>query len=198
MEKMDKINRIMEWLEKNNIDYEYFDTKCNMDKPEEPLLTANWNEVSHKMTDYIETVIDTHWNDEVSRCDCCYGAILTTPLYYGDLPDYVIFDSEILCKNCILEDESIQYDIIDYYINKTDKAIMPWFFDIIEKNGFVCYSPDEYCQIFETGFHRGQNDNPVDIANDIKKNLPDYDYIFKINSAGQFDIHWSVFIRKNN
>jgi len=188
----------MTYLDKKNIDFDYYDSQCNFgsENSEKPLICSNWNKVSDKMVDYIESIIETHWNDEVTRCGCCNGAILTTPSYHGDLPEYVILDCDITCKDCILDDESIQDEIIDQYKNQTNKAIMPWFFDIIEKQGYVCYSPDEYCQIFETGFHHGQNDNPKDIAEDIKKNLPDHDYIFKIDSAGQFDIQWSVFIKK--
>ena len=200
MEKNEKINRIMNYLDNKDIDFNYYDTQCNFDleNKDKSLVTANWNNVPDKMVDYIDSIIDTHWDDEVCRCDSCYGAILTTPCYYGDLPDYVILDSEIICKDCILDDENMQEDIIDKYKNQTNKAIMPWFYDVIEKNGYVCYSPDEYCQIFETGFYAGQDDDPKTIAKDIKKNLPGYDFIFKIDSAGQFDINWSVFIKKTD
>lgn len=197
MEKNTRISRILDWMEKKGHDFDWYETKCNMTPFDTPLIAANWNDVPSKMTDYIESLVDTHWNDEIARCDCCGGAILTSPSYYGDLPEWVLMDCEILCKDCILNDESLQDEIIETYKNQTDKAIMPWFFDIIEKQGYVCYSPDEYCQRFETGFHPGQNDDPVDIAKDIEENLPGYNYIFKIDSAGQFDIRWSVFIKKN-
>ena len=87
-------------------------------------------------------------------------------------------------------------DIISYYINQTDKAITPEFYPILEKQGFICYSPDEYCKVFETGFHPGQNDRPEKVAKDIEIELPDYDYIFKLDSCGQFDLYWSVFLRR--
>lgn len=196
MENHQKITRILAWMEKKGYDVNFYVTRCNMSPYDEPLLVADWNDVPQKMTDYIESVIDIHWSDEVARCDNCGGAILTSPCYYGDLPEWVWMDYEIFCKDCVLKDENIQKEIIETYVNQTDKAIMPWFFDIIEKTGFVCYSPDEYCERFETGFHPGQNDNPVDIAKDIEENLPNHDYIFKIDSAGQFDIYWSVFIKK--
>jgi hypothetical protein len=196
MEKQEKINRIMAWMDKKDYDFLYYDKRCNMNPNDEPLLVADWNDVADKMVGYIESIIDIHWIDEIISCDDCGGAIKTTPSYYGDLPEWVLMDGYILCKDCILNDEGIQEEIIETYKNQTDKPIMPWFFDIIEKQGFVCYSSDEYCQRFETGLHPGQNDRPIDIAKDIEENLPGYDYIFKIDSAGQFDIYWSVFIKK--
>ena len=193
---MDKIARILNYMDNKGFYCDYYNSKCNMDSPEKPLLAANWNDVPSKMVDYIESIVDIHWDDEIIRCGCCDGAILTNPCYYGDLPDYVILDWETICKDCILDDESMHYDVIDYYKNQTNKAIMAWFYDVIEKHGYICYSPDEYCQIFETGFHAGQNDDPKTIAKDIQANLPGYDFIFKIDSVGQFAINWSVFIKK--
>ena len=102
-------------------------------------------------------------------------------------------DFEIICHEHY---EEYAEDIIEYYKNETDKAVNRDFFPIMEKEGFVCYSPDEYCQRFETGWHPGQNDDPKKIAKDIEEQLPGYDYIFKIDSVGQFDVDWSVYLRK--
>ena len=61
---------------------------------------------------------------------------------------------------------------------------------------FVCYSPDEYCKVFETGWHPGQDDDPKKVAKEIERELPGYDYIFRVNNVGQFDCEWSVWLRK--
>jgi len=102
-------------------------------------------------------------------------------------------DCEPVCKECF---DDAADDIIDTYKNETTKAVIPDFYPIMEREGFVCYSPDEYCKVFETGFHPGQNDSPIDVAKDIKTNLPEHEFMFKIDSVGQFDLHWSVYIRK--
>lgn len=54
------------------------------------------------------------------------------------------------------------------------------------------------CKVFLIGLHPGQNADPCEVTKNIETNLPGFDYLFKLNSVGQFDCAWSVFIRKQN
>lgn len=206
MNKEKIFNNLMEYLEKHNCYPEYYHGITEQGYDDKPLLVADWNiyyedngkkHISHKLLswaeDYFED-IEFSWNDEWTNCSDCYKAVRTSPTHYGWLPSYMwTSDCSIACVECY-EDQA--EDIIETYRNDTNKAIMPEFYPILEQNGFICYSPDEYCKCFETGFHPGQNDDPKRVAKDIESELPNYDYIFKINSCGQFDLQWSVFLRK--
>ena len=163
------------------------------------VIAANWNPKDmKKIGDFIESYFDnkieTEWSDEWTGCSDCYKAVRTSPTGYGWEKSWLwVSECEIVCQECY--EDSVD-DIIEQYKNDTNKAVTSDFYKYLEQEGFICYSPDEYCQRFETGWHVDQNDMPQDVARDIETNLPGYDYIFKIDSVGQFDIHWSVFLRK--
>jgi hypothetical protein len=166
-----------------------------------PMICANWNKkklskILNWGEKYFEGEVEFGWDDEWIACGECYKAVRTIPTHYGWTPSYMwAGECDIICHNHY---EDYAEDIIEYYKNETNKAVNLDFYPILKKNGFVCYSPDEYCQKFETGWHRGQDDDPDKVAKDIEENLPGYDYIFKIDSVGQFDVHWSVFLRKGD
>ena len=190
------IDKILDWADRNYKDIDFYPGCAEMGYEDKPVIAANWNNLK-ALGNYIENAyddIELEWSDEWSYCNDCYKAIRISPDSYGWESSYVwISDCEIICHECIKNDPGA---LIDEYKNDTDRAVPSWAYDLIEKEGFICYSPDEYCKTFETGFHPGQNDDPKEVAKDIESNLPGYDFIFKINAVGQFDVEWSVFIRK--
>jgi len=206
------INTIMNYMESKNMYPEFYPGIAEFGYNDYPALAGDWwirkeGNLTCRLLNWIdenkeELNLDALWHDEYMPCSECGKAVRTTADSYGWEPSYVwTCDCEIACHECIeadnkLDDKILIEDVIDYYSNRTDKAVYSWFYEYIETAGFVCYSPDEYCQRFETGFHPGQNDDPKDVAKDIEAELPDYDYIFKIDSVGQFDVYWSVFLRK--
>jgi hypothetical protein len=182
-----KIHKIVQWMDKKEINFLYF--------PEDKLITANWNNVNDKIPNFIENCgYEIGYEDEYTLCCNCNRACQLYPNFYGDEPDWMIINNcEVVCKECI---EDLIEDIIKEYSNNYRKAVYNWFYPYLEKNNFVCYSPDEYCKRFESGFHYGQNDNPRVISQEIEENLPEYDYIFMIDGIGQFDIQWNVFLKR--
>lgn len=174
---------------------EFYHGIAEMGYGDKPAFAANWNELK-RLGNWMERYFGCEllWSDEWISCSDCGKALRTTPDCYPWEPSYMrASDGEILCIECVENDPA---DVIDEYINRTTHAAPSWLFDHLEQAGFVCYSPDKYCQRFETGFHPGQNDDPREVARDIEENLPNHDYIFKIDSCGQFDLHWSVWLRK--
>jgi hypothetical protein len=89
-------------------------------------------------------------------------------------------------------------EVIEQYANQTNKAVPSWIQEQVEKLGFKCLeTDDDYCARFETGFHRGQDDTPEKAIKLAKEILPyKFDYLFMITSRGQFDINWTILIRK--
>ena len=54
------------------------------------------------------------------------------------------------------------------------------------------------CKRYETGFHPGQNDDPNEIVKWMEENLPDHEFLFCVDAVGQFDVNWSVLLRKKS
>ncbi len=208
----DLLHRICRWLEKRDPNYTCGELQeHDADFIGQKIILADWNNMFNyenlgkkehnwkqvnRLADFIEKKCNalTGFNDEYTSCYGCNKIISTSPGYYGDQKNFVFTEYEILCRECVLTDPE---SIIDAFKNDPRKALPNWFYPEIEKAGFVCYSPDEYCQKFETGLHIGQDDDPKAIAKNIENELLGYDYLFKINDIGQFDINWSIFIRKN-
>jgi len=191
------LNRVCDWLKKKDPNFTCGELQeHDADFLGQQIILANWNELPNGIQSFIEKKCNvlTGFDDGYTLCSECEKIISTTPGYYGDQKNYIATEYDFLCRECALSDPE---SIIDDFKNNSRKALPAWFYPEIEKSGLVCYSPDEYCQKFETGFHPGQDDNPKKIAKDIEKELPGFDYLFKINNIGQFDIDWSVFIRKN-
>lgn len=126
----------------------------------------------------------TEWSDEWTACECG-GAVRTQPDSHCWKPSFVMGDGEILCRDCAEEDAA---DYVDsFLLNNTNRADT---FDInLETLGF------EPAEEGEHGFHPGQNDQPADMI----ENVPDgYDFAFQLESVGQFDCSFSMWIRPRN
>jgi len=199
MVKMQVLNRLLDYCGRKGLDVTYYPGISEKRYDDIPMICANWNKkglakIQEWGESYFRDEVEFDWDDEWTMCGECYKAVRTVPTHYGWTPSYMwAGDCDIVCHEHY---EDYKESIIDYYKNDTNRAVNRDFYPVLEKTGFICYSPDEYCQRFETGWHPGQNDDPKKIAKDIEEQLPGYDYIFKIDNVGQFDINWSVYLRK--
>ena len=192
------LERIIAWLENHKesgySSYGYVGDLQEYDGGE-TVIIANWNNLSNKLTSFIErkTEVICGFDDEYPICEC--GKFVSIqPGCYGDQGNYFYTDCSLFCRQCTIEQIE---EIIEYVKNDSNKAIKTWMIPAIEQEGFTCLEREgEDCPIYETGYHPGQNDNPEDIAKWIEKNLPNYDYVFALTDVGQFDVHWTVFIKK--
>lgn len=193
-----KLDRVLNWLGKIDPDYQYGETIES-----EKIIIANWNKISDKYPNFDVWSSDTFGNDivwgyddEYYQCNHCYKYIPIYPSYYGDTQEYVwLGDCEVLCPDCAFEFPS---DLIEEYTNQTNKAFPNWGVDVLKEDGFICLDSEdtENCAIFENGFYPGQNDNPVDIIAKFGDTIYKYDYVFVINSAGQFDVQFSLWLKE--
>lgn len=137
--------------------------------------------------DIVETFSELVFSDEYTSCSSCGKLIKTGPSYYGDLPDYLYTDCEILCSECYSDD-----DVIDLHLNDSNKALNSGQLDKpLSEHGFIKFNTEEY----ESGFHPGQNDRPADKVKLLQDQFPGVDYIFIIDGAGQFDVAFSLWYR---
>lgn len=141
--------------------------------------------------------VNIDWHDEWETCQDCGKLVRTSPDSYSWEPYFIILnDCELVCFDC-LEDEVEA--VIEEYQNQNDKVVPSHFITQIKDAGFDCL---EDCEIFESGFHPGQNDTPENVLNDIYERVGErwfhntFDYIWTITGVGQFDIGFTVLVRK--
>lgn len=142
-------------------------------------------------------LVRAHFEDEVAECDKCGTAVEMQPTHWGWQPDFIQSeDADLICRDCVEQaDEDDLEDMLQSYINVVS-AVPDWVKKDLQRLGFVCLEDDEMaCARFESGFHPHQTDDPHKVAKHIREELPDHDFAIAINSVGQFDVNWSVWIR---
>ena len=130
--------------------------------------------------------VELEWEDEWATCEECEKLVRTQADSYDWTRSY--WDSGgcgIYCQDCVLDDPE---DYLDHLEGNTST---PNTLDLdLEALGYQKVE-DEY----ENGLYGGQCDDPVIIgksltALDIKR------FVFNIDSVGQFDLAFSVWIHK--
>ena len=179
---------------------QYYEGIAERGYDDKPIILANWNNFDRLekfIPEYFNGEIELEWEDEWISCSHCYKLVRSDPDCYFWQPSFVwVNDCEIICRDCLESNTDWIEDVIEHYKNDSSKAVMDWVYPLLEKAGFICYSPDDYCPLFESGFFPGQNDNPEAIAKTLQSELPDYDFIFRLNETSQFYCKFSVHIRR--
>lgn len=194
------LNTILNWFDQRNIDMEWH--KAGMDN-EKDVLVADWNDVSDAWQRYLERFYESDWYDESTYCIECYGHIHTTPAYYGDTPKYIHDEYGAVCKNCIMKSPEDYLEQLTFWSDSLPvypSAIPNWLIPELEKNGFVPFHfIDTACKdLFESGLHTGQTDTTEKVAALIHEKLGLCEMLFCIDSTGQFDVHFSAYIKKDS
>jgi hypothetical protein len=187
------LNKIGKYFDRKEFDFEIH--KPGHDN-EKDVIVADWNNIPDKLIQMIEKNFEIDWEDESASCIDCYQHIHTTPGYYGDLARYAYINDEgYICRDCFLKDDDNLEGFITYSDDKQkEKACYPWMKDMIEKAGFILFNTEEY----ETGFHHGQTDDPSKIKKWIYELHGSVPVLFMITDAGQFDIHFNEYYKKED
>jgi len=133
--------------------------------------------------------IELDWSDCYEICACCGKLVRTEPTHYGWLPRHCFIEGlGDVCAACIIEDHAEEY------------------FQMLEGHGEravaledVDPTDHDYVQIIgecENGLYHGQDDDPESIATALRK-LGIERFLFKVDSTGQFDTHFSVFVHED-
>lgn len=161
--------------------------------PDRFIIFANWNHVKRSTYEWLESHgYALEWGDEWTISYETSKAYRISPDSHGWRPSFVILDNgETLGRDEIEAGDCVD-EYIDHLLNDARKADT---FDIDwTKHGFVKLNEDA----FESGFHPGQNDKPSDILKAAQRNDPDSDYLFSVDSVGQFDARFSIWARKSD
>ena len=190
-------DHITRYFGKHNIDHEIHEPGIDNEKQ---VIVANWNNVDSDFRKYIENFFELDWEDESDYCSNCYQHIHTTPSYYGDDMRHVYTDKGALCKTCALENPEWIFDEFTFdsaHPPIYHKAIPAWLQCKLEDHDYIPFqSVDSACKdVFESGLHADQTDTPEKVCKLVTELLGPRDMLFCIDSAGQFDVHFSVYIK---
>ena len=137
---------------------------------------------------------EIEWLDEWYKCGECYRAVRAVEDSYSWQPSYVMGDGEVTCFECALKHIE---DYLTDYLNNSDKCVTWAKPSDLEAIGFVKYAPgDEHD--YANGWYPGQNDKPSEIFDEIEREMPGHDVVFFLDGTGQFDIHFSAYVRPTN
>lgn len=204
------IEKVIEYCEEHIPCFNYYNKIVDMEYDNDKLLVGNWwkrddhnNLYIHPICDFIEDNYDnveTDFDDEWASCSRCNGAVRTIPTSYSWEPSYITTECEILCHECCNENTE---ELIEHFKNNPNNAIPSWAIVIVEEAGFVCLEDNEMvCSRFQSGFHQGMSDTPESVIKEIEEefNLDSieemFDYVFVITDHSQFNIDFTIFLRK--
>ena len=182
----------------------YAEPGYDLDNSEMPILFADWNSETrwNKETNKSETISDImpllakfaeaigcsiEWEDEWAICEC-NKAFRTSPDSYG-WTMYGTMDGEYICGDCVQEDPEAYFEEIS---GNPRRAITIAGVDATE-HGYVKINSDS----FEHGLYGGQDSSPDAIAETLRSAEIE-DFLFSIDSSGQFDLKFSVFVREDD
>jgi len=191
-------------LERYNLTV-YHPDSCDFNTDQYQIVADSWDDVekaekammsyitdlpnTYRHGDILEQAFKLRFSDEYNSCSGCGKLIKTTPSYYGDLPNYLYTDCELLCSDCYSDN-----DLIELKLNNADTALNPrQLKNSLESHGFILYRDN-----LESGYHPGQTDNPQTISKQLESEHPSADWLFCIDGAGQFDIRFSAWYRESN
>jgi hypothetical protein len=172
----------------------------SLDDDEEIIIGGNWNNHTEWEDGDREVVDDTIgrladilqrigcrivWDDEWESCYGCQGVVRITGDSYAWKPYHKVMHGGMYCADCIKEDFE---QFMDEYVNNPETAVT---FDIdLEEYGF-----EQFNGQFENGMYQHQmgNPRPEEVFEQLQQ---DYrTVIFKMDSTGQFDTNWSVWVK---
>jgi hypothetical protein len=187
-----------EKIEKTIVCSDYAEPGYSCDK--KIVVLADWNDVRDLVNDKGNIKDDTmsrlydilemegygcEWEDEWVECAECYEVIRITGDCYGWTPFYWQSDDGFFCGNCVRETYKEEY--LSFLKGNIGHANV-----LLDLDGCG------YEQIngqFENGFYEGQADDPEKIV-EVLHLFGIKDYIFQIDSVGQFDTNFSIYCPK--
>jgi hypothetical protein len=150
------------------------------ENPSKGILFSDWNYFPRDIGDLLERYgFAIEWEDEWTTCDCCYKALRTSPDCYSWQPSFITTKDGCVCFECLSEGD------IETLEDNPRKAVNLRDVDLTQ------YGYREIKCGYESGWHPGQNDDPVKIYDEMvahgHKRL-----LFQVDSVGQFDISFCV------
>lgn len=207
--RQSRIERVLTYAEENGMQIETGEY-CEPGYDEGKMVAfANWNNVTRwdeKNREWI-TVDDTpqrvgnllekldvelDWQDCYQRCEDCYKYFRTTGDCHGWRMHGHIGDGWCQCADCIAEDPA---HVLEELEGNPRKALT---YDIdMEDQGYVnlCWDESGCIDSWENGLYGGQDADPYKVSEDLDARDASR-HIFQIDSTGQFDVDFSVWVHR--
>lgn len=152
------------------------------------ILFADWNGCPKWLTRGLERRgFALEWSDEwIVSYENNSKAYRTSPTSYSWTPYYVISeDGDVFGGDEIESGSEAKWYVEEYLLNDYTRCNVFRGLDLT-KHGFTQFNGK-----FESGW--GQNGDPKKVFERLHS---DYDVVFQLDSQGQFDTHWTAWIRK--
>lgn len=154
------------------------------------ILFADWNGCPSWLTEGLERRgFALEWSDEwIVSYENNSKAYRTSPDSYSWRPYYVFTpDGDVVGGDEIEGGTEEEWYVEEYLLN--DPTHCNVFQLNLAKHGF-----ERFNGVFGSGWH-GQNDAPDKVFARIQRELPGHDVVFQLDSQGQFDMHWTAWVR---
>lgn len=164
------------------------------------IVLGNWNDdeagfggqdedgEDQTLSDALEALgAEIEWLDEWDKCADCGKMVRTSPDSYGWQRSYWLHqDGDCICSECVLKDPSEYLESLE---GQTDKALT--FSLDLSEHGYR-----KLDESYENGLYGGQADEPGKIGAALEAQGITR-YIFEIDSVGQFDLRFSVWVHED-
>jgi len=197
-----RFDTILAIVNKAGYDIRFADGCSEPGDEDKPIVLGNWNErtrydchgrciTNNDTMPRIAKILEKlgyqcEWEDEWAVCDECGKAIRIVPNSYSWKPSYWSpEDCGIICHNCVKANPEYYLE----WLNGNEKHCLTLDIDLT-KYGYSLYRNN-----YENGWHDGQDDDPAAIAEYLRGNEIT-DFIFVLDSVGQFDINFSVWVKQ--
>jgi hypothetical protein len=176
---------------------------------EGPILFADWNSDGYwdrEQNKYITTNdsperlsklfeklgCTIEWEDEWEVCESCENAFRIAPDSYCWTRYGYVDENFCMCGDCIKENPEQYLDSLENNPEKANTILD------LEDHGYVCltWNKDGIPERYENGLYGGQCADPHVIAKSLNERK--VRYIFSIESTGQFDTDFTVWIRRED
>ncbi len=129
--------------------------------------------------------VEIEWSDEWMTCSHCGKLVRSQGDSYGWKPSYVMGDGECTCLECV--------DPVEHLAALEGNPKSANTIDTIDpaQHGYVLVEAG-----FENGWHPGQDADPKVIAQALEAQGIER-FVFQIDSNGQFDTRFSVYVHQD-
>lgn len=193
-----RLDSLMDIAEKMGHDIQVAGGIAEPGYDDKPVVLGNWNEryTGNVITDntmprlaalFEKLGYTAEWSDEWEVCSCCGKVIRVRADSYSWKAYYWIdpVHCELLCGDCIKDDPAGYLE----YLSGNPSACDTIGLDL-SKFGYELHAGN-----YENGWYPGQNDDPKDVAIKLRKEGIE-DFVFVLDNTGQFDIGFSVWVKR--
>jgi hypothetical protein len=185
---------------------EYAEPGYSLEAGQERILFADWNDIStwsrehgsvktepdntiwQRTVKLLEKTASCEWSYEWDTCSDCGKAFRTRGDCYGWLPSYVELDCGRICTECVKGREA---EMLESFEGESGAALPSTLKINPADHGYV-----QVLDRLENGMHHGQDDDPRKIAKALKVRGISR-FLFSLDSVGQFDSRFSLWIHED-